>query len=102
LLRHQSGQPFGRTLSARLNYGEVRVLAEPVGSRRQDHITVLDLKVERDVLVRRRGRVTAYLEVFNALNANPAEQISWLTNTFLRPLAIVPPRIARAGLKIDW
>ena len=31
--RHQSGQPFGRTLSTALNYGTIRVLAEPVEAR---------------------------------------------------------------------
>ena len=30
-IRHQSGHPFGRTFVARLNYGNVRILAEPIG-----------------------------------------------------------------------
>jgi hypothetical protein len=46
--------------------------------------------------------VTAYAEVFNLLNANPEQQVSWLTSDFLRPLVIVPPRIARIGLRLDW
>jgi hypothetical protein len=102
-LRHQSGQPFSRTFSAPLpNLREVRVLTEPIGTRRQDHVTLVDLKIEKD-FPRSRGRVTAYAEVFNMLNANPEQQISWLTGpTFLRPLAIVPPRIARAGFRLDW
>ncbi len=95
-------QPFGRTLSARLNYGAIRVLAEPIGTRRQDHITLLDLQIEKDFLNRSGRRLTAYLELFNALNANPEQQISWSTNSFLRPLAIVPPRIARLGFRLDW
>lgn len=33
LLRHQSGAAFGRTLVARLNYGAIRVRAEPIGAR---------------------------------------------------------------------
>jgi hypothetical protein len=86
-----------------LNFGELRVLAEPIGTRRQNHVTLLDLKVEKDVLVRNRGRVTTYVEVFNALNANPEQEINWLTGeTFLRPITIVPPRIARVGLRLDW
>ena len=104
-LRHQSGQPFGRTFSARLtNLSEVRVLAEPIGTRRQDHVTLLDLQVEKDFLNRGGGRLTAYVDVFNALNANPEQQINWSTGntTFLRPLTIVPPRIARVGFRLDW
>ena len=103
-LRHQSGQPYGRTFAAPLkNFGELRVLAEPIGTHRQDHVTLLDLKVEKDVLVRNGRRVSAYVEVFNALNANPEQQINWLTGqSYLRPITIVPPRIARVGLRLDW
>ncbi len=53
LLRHQSGQPFGRTVLARLNYGTIRLLAEPIGSRRQDHLTMIDLGVQKDCTDRR-------------------------------------------------
>jgi hypothetical protein len=102
-VRHQSGQPFARTLATTLNdRTTIRVLAEPVGTRRQKNITLLDLQVEKDFVIRNGPRLTAYLDVFNALNANPEQQISWSNNTFLRPLAIVPPRIARVGFRVDW
>jgi hypothetical protein len=102
-LRHQSGQPFGRTLSTTLNYGTIHVLTEPIGTRRQDHITLFDLQVEKDFLIRSSTRLTAYVDVFNMLNANPEQQISWLTGrSFLRPLSIVPPRIARVGIRLGW
>jgi hypothetical protein len=102
-LRHQSGQPFGRTLVARLNYGNIRVLAEPVGTRRQDHITLVDVRIEKAIRLPGSRRLTGYVDVFNALNANPEQNISWETGeTFLRPLVIVPPRIARVGFRLDW
>jgi hypothetical protein len=103
LLRHQSGQAFGRTLVGRLNYGTIRVLAEPIGARRQDSVTLLDLRVEKDVRVAGTDRVTAFVEVFNALNDNPEQNISWETGAgVLTPLVIVPPRIARVGFRLDW
>jgi len=103
LLRHQSGQAFGRTLVARLNYGTIRVLAEPVGTRRQDHVTLLDLRVEKDVRIPGATHLTPFIEVFNTLNANAAQNISWETGaTFLRPLVIVPPCILRLGFRLDW
>jgi hypothetical protein len=102
-LRHQAGQAFGRTLVARLNYGTIRVLAEPVGTRRQDHVTLLDLRVEKDVRITGANHLTPFVEVFNTLNANPEQNISWETGaTFLRPLVIVPPRIVRVGFRLDW
>jgi hypothetical protein len=103
-LRHQSGQAFGRTLlTPRLNYGNIRVLAEPVGSRRQDHLTVVDVKVDKTIQVAGATRLRPFVEVFNALNTNAAQNIRWDTGAnFLSPIVIVPPRIARVGISLDW
>jgi len=105
VLRHLSGQPFGRTQTTdpgQLRYGTVTILMEPVGARRMDHITLLDLRVERTL--RLKGRhVRPFVDVFNCLNANPEQNAIWSSGAaFLRPVTIVPPRIARAGLVVDW
>jgi carboxypeptidase family protein/TonB-dependent receptor-like protein len=101
-LRHQSGQPFGRTLIARLNYGSVRILAEPMDARRMDNVTLVDVRVEKGFRLP-GGRVAGFIDAFNLLNANPAESVVWTSGaSFMRPLAIVAPRIARVGIKLDW
>jgi hypothetical protein len=103
-LRHQSGQPFGRTFSTALNYdSNVRILAEPIGTRRMDNITLLDLRVEKGFRLDGHRRLAGFVDVFNLLNANPEQNASWSSGAaFLRPLSIVPPRLARLGLKVDW
>jgi hypothetical protein len=102
-LRHQSGQPFGRTFTTALNYGKVvRILAEPIGTRRMDNITLLDVRVEKAIRLSGSRRIAGFVDVFNLLNANPEQTTSWSSGTFLRPLSIVPPRIARLGMKLDW
>jgi hypothetical protein len=105
VLRHQSGQPFGRTQTTetgQLRYGTVTLLMEPVGTRRLDHVTLVDMRIERSMRVKRR-RVSAFLDVFNCLNVNPEQNAIWSSGaSFLRPVAIVPPRVARVGLTFDW
>jgi hypothetical protein len=102
-LRHQSGQPFGRTFTAALSYGNVRVLAEPVGTRRMDNVTITDLRVEKSWRAPAHRRLAVFVDVFNLLNANPAQNAVWSSGPlFLRPLTILPPRVARLGAKIDW
>ena len=102
-LRHQSGQPFGRTLAAPLNYGTIRVLAEPIGTRRQDHVTLLDVGMQKRIPLPGGRHVAAFLEIFNVLNSNAEQNVNWASGpSFLRPLTIVPPRIARIGLRLDW
>jgi outer membrane receptor protein involved in Fe transport len=103
IVRHQSGQPFGRTFLATLNYGSVRILAEPLGTRRQDNITIVDVRIEKGFELPRARRIAVFLDLFNLLNANPEQNINWSSGTtFLRPLNIVPPRIARFGVKLAW
>lgn len=105
LLRHQSGQPYGRTfLVTGLNLGSLRVLAEPIGTRRMDNITLVDLRVEKEFPLSQR-RIAMFFDVFNLLNANPELNVDWSSDApgvFRTPIAIVPPRIARIGMKVAW
>ena len=78
-------------------------MAEPIDTRRMDNITILDLRVEKGVTLGRHGRLAGFVELFNLLNANPEQNTSWSSgSSFLRPLSIVPPRLARLGLKLEW
>lgn len=102
-LRHQSGQPFGRTFSQTLNYGTIRILAEPIDTRRMDNITLLDVRIEKGFRLAEGRRLAGFIDGFNLLNANPAETAIWTSGTsFLRPLSIVAPRIVRIGTKLEW
>lgn len=103
VVRHQSGQPFGRTFTAGLGYGTVTVLAEPVGTRRMDNLTICDLRAEKGFRMARGRRFAAFVDVFNLFNANPELNVVWSSgNSYLRPISIVSPRIARLGAKLDW
>jgi hypothetical protein len=103
LVRHQSGQPFGRTVTADLDFADIRVLAEPVGSRRQDNVTIVDLGVQKRFPLRSGRHLGVSLDVFNLLNGNPEQTISWRSGpAFLRPLNILPPRVARIGVRMEW
>src|SRR5256885_6472369 len=45
--RYQAGQNFGRTIVATLNYGSVRIPAEPLNARRQENVSLIDRKSTR-------------------------------------------------------
>jgi Carboxypeptidase regulatory-like domain/TonB dependent receptor-like, beta-barrel len=106
-LRVQSGQPFGRTFLAGaatgINYGSQRILAEPIDSRRQDNIVVLDTRVEKVVKLARGMSVSGFFDVYNITNSDAASNITWGGGSaFQLPSTIIGPRIARFGLKYDW
>jgi hypothetical protein len=106
VLRHQSGQPFGRTFTTaatQLGSGTVTVLAEPIGTRRMDNITVFDVRVEKRIPLHGDHRLGALLDVFNCFNANPEQNTVWSSGpSFLRPVSIVSPRVARVAMTVDW
>lgn len=103
ILRHQSGQPWGRTFQFAFNYGQQRVLAEPIDTHRQDNVTLLDLRAEKVFKLPAGPTVSGFVDIFNMFNTNPEQNINWGSGTtFLRPSNIVPPRLLRIGAKLDW
>ena len=105
ILRHQSGQPQGRTFqfTFRAPYGTQRILAEPLGTRRQDNITLFDLRVEKMIRLGGSRTLAGFIDVFNMFNNNAEQNITLASGSnWLRPSNIVPPRIARFGAKFDW
>jgi hypothetical protein len=105
-LRFQSGQPYGRTFLATatngINYGSQRILAEPIDTRRQDHITVFDIRVEKDI--RFVGRtLSPFMDLYNISNSDAASNINWSGgSSFQLPSTIIGPRIMRVGVKLEW
>ena len=102
-LRMQAGQPYGRTIQVTMNYGAQRILTEPISSRRQDNIILLDARVEKVIRIGSGRSVSVFADGFNLTNANPASNINWGSGaTFLLPVTIVSPRLARIGAKLEW
>jgi outer membrane receptor protein involved in Fe transport len=103
MLRYQQGFPFGRTFQSSLSYGSVRFLAEPFGTRRQDDIIISDLRVEKEVVLGGGRDVSMFFDIYNLFNSNPAQNLQWSSGTaFDRPLSVVPPRLARIGVKVNF
>jgi outer membrane receptor protein involved in Fe transport len=103
MLRYQAGQNFGRTILATLNYGSVRIAAEPLDARRQADIAVMDFRLEKSINITPAVRLGPFVDIYNVFNANPEQNVTWSSgSSFLRPTAIVPPRVARIGAKVNW
>jgi Carboxypeptidase regulatory-like domain len=113
VLKLQSGAPYGRfasipgcsaTITANcLNYGTQLVLVEPIGTRRQDNVTLLDFRVEKQLRLMDRARVGLFFDLFNTFNSNTAVNLSWLSGArFETATTVINPRIAKFGAKFDW
>jgi hypothetical protein len=104
VVKTQSGAPYGRTITAAFNYNAGQILlVEPIGTRRQDTVTTVDFRVEKQLRFAPKAKVGLFLDVFNALNANTAVNIIWASGaSFEKAATVLGPRIAKFGVKFDW
>ncbi|MBP7778260.1 MAG: TonB-dependent receptor [Acidobacteria bacterium] len=99
----QTGAPFGRTFQARLNYGNQIFLAEPIGERRQDTVSVVDIRAEKRMRFGSKARAAVFADLFNVMNSNTAVNTNWRGgSSFERATTVLGPRIAKFGVKFDW
>jgi hypothetical protein len=102
-VRLQSGQPFGRVVVARLNYGNQQILAEPISSQRQDNVVLVDMRAERVFRTGASQSISPFIDVYNIFNANTVVNLAWTSgSSYLLPTTIVAPRIMRLGIKYEW
>ena len=102
LLRYQSGANYGRTYVNAFNFGSVTMLAEPLNARRMPDSAVVDIRAEKGFTIEKR-RLALFFDAYNIFNTNAETNLSAASGTtWLRPLTIVPPRIAKIGVKFDW
>jgi hypothetical protein len=86
-----------------INYGSQRILREPIGTRKQDDIMIFDLRAEKYFTLPSSDRIGLFFDVYNLANSDAQQNITWNSGSaFQLPSSIVPPTIARFGLKFDW
>ena len=99
----QSGAPYGRFINAGLNYGTQIILVEPIGTRRQDKVSVVDFRAEKQVRFATKARLGLFVDLFNVFNSNTPVNINWRSGaSFEKATTVLGPRIAKFGVKFDW
>ncbi|MFQ5790881.1 MAG: hypothetical protein ACE5JI_10445, partial [Acidobacteriota bacterium] len=105
VVRAQAGQPLYRSIQvaetldgAPLNQGAVELLANPQGFARHPAVTIVDIRVEKEIGLG-PGRLGLVLDVFNLLNANTVTELAQRRRLFGAVNKILPPRVARIGMR---
>jgi hypothetical protein len=114
VLRHQSGVNFARTVSISAPSAlrlittsgsgtRATAYVEPANANREDNIWVFDVRAEKSISLTSRLRTRLFLDVFNITNSHASETISRATGlSYLKPSAILAPRVARLGVRFLW
>jgi len=107
--RAQSGQPRYRSIlisetldGIPLNQGVIEVIADPPGSARVPALWIGDVRVEKDFQLGRFGRLAAVFDVFNLFNANRATEVGNRRGLYGAIFEILPPRVARIGIRYSF
>ena len=107
--RAHSGWPnyrsviFTETLDGRpLPQGSTEVIVEPPGAARSPAVPILDLRLDHRLDLPGDAEFSTYLDVFNALNLNNVVGEGSRDDSFGAVVGILPPRVARVGVRLRF
>jgi hypothetical protein len=66
---YESGRPYGRLITARLNQGNTTILAEPRGAYYMDAVNDLQIRLDKDFKLPNQQNFRLSLDMFNLFNA---------------------------------
>ncbi|MBK5257506.1 MAG: hypothetical protein JJE39_15890 [Vicinamibacteria bacterium] len=109
----QSGFNWARSTSVNIpGLGATTVAMEPLNSNRSPNVGILDFRAEKAIRIRGDRKLTAMVDVFNALNSDTvvnfrltspsANTTNPVSNRFNELIALLDPRIVRFGVRLDF
>jgi hypothetical protein len=100
----QSGYNWARNTSVTLpNAGSESILMEPLSANRTENVHIVDFRIEKGIRLRGAGKVTAMMDLFNALNQNPIVGFRTVTGArFQEVISVLDPRAARFGIRWEF
>ena len=107
--RAHSGWPnyrsviFTRTLEGeRLPQGSTEIIVEPPGAARSPAVPLLDFRLDHRLELPGSVEFSTYFDVFNALNLNNVVGEGSRDDSFGAVVGILPPRVARLGVRLRF
>jgi len=104
---YESGRPFGRLITARLNQGNVVILAEPRGVYAMPAVNDLQIRIDKDFRLPNRHDVRLSLDMFNIFDTGTV--LTVLNNStqqgdagFAQTNTVVRPRTFTIGLRYQF
>ena len=101
--RYQSGFPYARIIpdGELPNLSPAPFFVENLDRHRSDNVALLNFRVDKAFAIG-RTRLTAMFDLDNALNANPVTNFNLLNDDFGHVIAVLNPRVAQVGLRLEF
>ena len=110
--QHVSGYPIAQTysvtsgiLGSTLTQSSQTIYVAPSGALRLPSVNILDLRFSRTFTVRERWKIQPEFDIYNLNNSAAVTAVNSSVNAaalFLNPTTVLPPRIFKLGLKVDF
>jgi hypothetical protein len=103
----ESGRPFGRLITARLNQGNATILAEPRGAYYMDAVNDLQLRVDKEFKLATGQSVRVSLDMFNIFDSGTVLTVLNNSSTqgdagFAQTNTVVRPRTFTFGVRYQF
>lgn len=72
------------------------------GTERWREVIITGVRLEKTFGLGGPLQASGMLDFFNLFNNNAEERISWQSGSYLRPLQVIPPRIARVSVRLTF
>ncbi|HMF93200.1 MAG TPA: hypothetical protein VKE96_02850, partial [Vicinamibacterales bacterium] len=103
----ESGRPFGRLITARLNQGNATILAEPRGAYYMDAVNDLQIRVDKGFRLGSTQTVRLSLDMFNIFDSGTVLTVLNNSTTqgdagFAQTNTVVRPRTFTIGVRYQF
>src|SRR5262249_40041222 len=103
-IRVQSGYPYSPVANIRLtNASTVNVFVDNIDNNHADTAAIVDLRVDKSIILAKGVKVSAMADVYNLTNSNAVTNF-FLTSgaTFNRIIAALNPRTLQIGIRLTF
>ena len=102
--RVQSGYGFTRVASVSLpNAGTAQFYFDDLDNQYSDTVPILDLRLDKTVVLGGRYRVAVMLDAYNTLNNNAVSNFNITNGTqYNRIIATLDPRVVQLGFRFEF
>ena len=102
-VRYQSGFPYSRIIpdGSLPNLSPAPFFVENLDRHRSDNVALLNLRADKALRLR-RAKLTVMFDLYNALNAHPVTNFNLFNDDFGHVIAVLDPRVAQVGLRVEF
>jgi hypothetical protein len=107
--RMQSGFPYARIIDESVSATptlnvcnfECTFFVENIDQNRSELVNLMNFRIDKSFPVG-RSKITAMLDIYNLLNADPVTNFNLFSNDYKRVIAVLDPRVFMAGFRFEF